>query len=783
MKKRLGRVLSVILATAMVCSLAACGGGDKQEQKATEDKKKDYVWVSEFYELDEDSNIYSAKEKDGFLYYESYEIDQEAKENKYLIKSISLTDGSAGPSYSFVFEENKRKEEDKDAEVRTGRNTTAFVPTDEGIVTLENVFQWKQETGEEDSQYYICKYDQSGAKLSETDITEVLGGNEENRWIVSMEMDEQGRIYLNCETEVIMLDAEGKYHGTVSMPGEVWIQAMGMGKDGKMYLSYFGITGTGASLQEVDYEGKKLGAKYENCFSESSSSSLTKGINKDFLLISGGAVCEYDMETQTSEEMINLLDSNINASYVCGVYGLEDGRVACITNNWESNKSELAILTKKDASEVKVKKEITLAGLFLEPTVQEAAVQFNKNNDEYQITMKNYCNLEDIIMSGNVDDYEKFLAECVTRMNNEITSDNCPDILMISGVDVERLAAKGAFEDLNNWMNQSTVVKREDYFESILNAFTYNDVLISIPKSFELSTLAGRASHLGTESGWTVEEMVAYGKEHPEAALVQGLTKEYALELILQYNQSSYIDWSTGKCNFDNDSFISLLEFANNFPEEFDYDMEGLSEATQIANGKLLLTPVYLYDFQSVQVPAAMFSDDICYIGLPNDKGESGTYLSASTGLAIMANSDCKEGAWAFLENYLADSEEDLLYGFATKKADFEKAKEEALKVEYIKDINGEIMLDENGEPMTQGSTSSIGFGDDWTYTYHDTTQEEVALLEELIANAKPANSADTTIMNIVKEEAGAYFKGQRSAKDVAGIIQSRVQVYVNENR
>ena len=32
-------------------------------------------------------------------------------------------------------------------------------------------------------------------------------------------------------------------------------------------------------------------------------------------------------------------------------------------------------------------------------------------------------------------------------------------------------------------------------------------------------------------------------------------------------------------------------------------------------------------------------------------------------------------------------------------------------------------------------------------------------------------------------EEAEAFFKGQKSVSDVANVIQSRVQVYVNENR
>ena len=37
--------------------------------------------------------------------------------------------------------------------------------------------------------------------------------------------------------------------------------------------------------------------------------------------------------------------------------------------------------------------------------------------------------------------------------------------------------------------------------------------------------------------------------------------------------------------------------------------------------------------------------------------------------------------------------------------------------------------------------------------------------------------------MEIISEEAQAYFNGQKSAKDTAAIIQQRVSTYVNEQK
>lgn len=57
-----------------------------------------------------------------------------------------------------------------------------------------------------------------------------------------------------------------------------------------------------------------------------------------------------------------------------------------------------------------------------------------------------------------------------------------------------------------------------------------------------------------------------------------------------------------------------------------------------------------------------------------------------------------------------------------------------------------------------------------------------MAVLQDLINVAEPSSATgNDEITNIITEEAEAFFKGQKSVSDVANVIQSRVQVYVNE--
>lgn len=62
-------------------------------------------------------------------------------------------------------------------------------------------------------------------------------------------------------------------------------------------------------------------------------------------------------------------------------------------------------------------------------------------------------------------------------------------------------------------------------------------------------------------------------------------------------------------------------------------------------------------------------------------------------------------------------------------------------------------------------------------------TQEEVENLKQMLYTFNQVYTYDQELMNIISEESAAFFSGQKNARDVASIIQSRVQIYVNENR
>lgn len=764
---RLKRIFAPFLCAAMVLPLAACGN---QEIGSDTGEEKEFVYVPEYITLgDGNSGYYDNLSLIGnSLYYSQYQWDETTMESRTVIAAYSLEDGTTS---------------ELPVGFGDGMSLQKFILDQDGniIALLEDY-----SSGETNSEGYavskkiLQKYDSQGNCLLEQDVTDTLNPDGSDYfWVSAMAVDEQGNLYFAADSKIILLSGEGQSRGSVGIDNG-WIYGMGKGKNGKIYFAYndYNSTDGGTVLGEIDFEGQKIANTYGNFPGSNGTSQLIPGVQKDFLVSDGSSVYEYDMATQTKEEVLNWLDSDINGSYVNYINTMENGDILVVLNDWNTGNTEIAKLVKTNASEVVQKEQITIGTLYGVSSLQAAAVAFNKSSDKYHVTIKAYMDPN----SWSESSY----SDAVTALNNDITSGaNCPDILDLSGVDVETMSSKGVFEDLTPYLEKSSVISKDDFIESILASYTYDGRLISIPSTFTINTVAGKTSLLGEEMGWSLQDMIAFAEEHPGAQLFETADKSTMMFYCMMYNEDAFIDWSKGECNFDSDEFKALLEFVNMFPDEFDWNSyDGGSGASQLQSGEVLLNTVNIYDFQEIQIYPAMFGEDVTFIGFPTTDGSVGCGLNATGVYAIAAKSAHKDGAWAFMENYLTDSQDfNFSWGFPTKKDQFQELLDEAVNIEYLKDENGELILNENGDPIPESGTSAITYGD-WQYTYHIPTEEEVQQIKDLISVARPVsfNNGNDEIMEIIDEEAAAYFEGQKSLDDVAGVIQSRAQIFVSEN-
>lgn len=837
-KRKLGKCAAVLL-SAVLLLMSACGGTNEKGSGAqgkgenvSEELVPEYVYAADYIPLEEEQSYYNSQIVGGNLYNITYTSDETG--DRVFLAKTEIQDGKMGETEEILSFDQESSPDDyyiadngeiflvvsryprnfydvvteggsEDGEVSEDAGSEDGVSGDdvsgEGAEDSEpgddvsgeggEVFLPEEETpaesydGSEDTtKYFLRRYSADGELLYETDLKD-LAEEQDYFYVRNIAADGQGRVYLCLEDGIVLYDENGAQKGKIELGNGIsWVDSMGAGKDGKIYICYYKSSenSSGYALTELDFENKKLGATYEN-FRGGNNGALRRGTDKDFVVYDQDGLYEYSLADQTMEKVLSWLDCDIDGSNVGTAAMDQDGKIIVLTRDWTAgSQQEIALLHKVKSEEVAQRETIVLGMLGSDSSVNSRVVEFNKTNDKYRITVKTY-----------MDSYswsETTYQDAITNFTNDLTSDNGPDILDISSLnlDLANYVRKGVIEDLTPYLEKSTVLDRSDFFERILEGATYDGTLAFIPSTFTLNTLAAKSSEVGDQPGWTLADLIAYSEAHPDAQLMEYANRESILQMMLMLNQNEYLDLSTGECRFDSPEFKELLTFANSFPEDFSME-DGRPTPLKIADGSLLLADASIYDFQEIQVVQAYFNEDVTFIGYPTKGDNNGCLMHPGDGYVINAKSGHKDGAWAFLESVLAkDITEDWSrFGFPSRKSLFEKLKEEVTKVEYVLDENGDPLLDENGEPIEQGSGGGMTWGSDdgenWSYTYHTTTPEEAAVVEELLQNAAFFSySIDDELMKIISEGADAYFKGDKSVDEAVDVIQNRASLYVKEN-
>ena len=61
-------------------------------------------------------------------------------------------------------------------------------------------------------------------------------------------------------------------------------------------------------------------------------------------------------------------------------------------------------------------------------------------------------------------------------------------------------------------------------------------------------------------------------------------------------------------------------------------------------------------------------------------------------------------------------------------------------------------------------------------------TQADIDQVYAMFESVDSAYEYDQTLVNMVMEECAPFFKGQKSAEECAKIVQSKAQIYIDEN-
>ena len=171
---------------------------------------------------------------------------------------------------------------------------------------------------------------------------------------------------------------------------------------------------------------------------------------------------------------------------------------------------------------------------------------------------------------------------------------------------------------------------------------------------------------------------------------------------------------------------------------------------------------------------------NLAFYGYPTSDGGKSVACIANTAFSITENCENTEIAYEFLKGWydeeyqskLMNEKEDFCLPIS-KNALYEKL-DWATNIEYKENATGEL------EPVVKYEVKK-DFYDTNPILIYSIGSDERDILLEIIDSVESGLMVDYPIYNIVLEEAEAYFADDKSASEVANIIDSRAQLYINE--
>lgn len=771
MKKR---ILALLMAAMMTVSLAACGG---QDETVTE-QQQEFVYVPEYIQLENGEYDY---------------INVDGMSRGVVLARASLYDADTGETSQTIIKYDAKEDKTEEIAVKLPKteeeNGDTYVDEYISAVTLDadlnpivlvSSYVWDGESGTNTYKAYML--DAEGEITNTIPLDELQKASQDEYFYVSMILaDDDNTLYVMLDQSVVALDMDGTILFTLDTEG--WVQNAGNMPDGSVYVIYYG-SGQGNELAVIDKASKAFGTKYElGNYSPSGFFS----IEDDCVYFNdSSAVRSFDLETAQAEELFTWLSVDINGDYVNGVLYLDDNTFVSYYNDWSSDESGFVKLVKTESSLVKEKQPLKLAALTNSDVSKEEILAFNKSNDSYRLELKTYLDYN-TMSDADWQNYEQFMSDAVTRMLNDITGSNAPDIIAVSAstMSIATLAKQGILEELTPYLEQRGY-SEDDFLPGVVNSFKENGKLYTLPGRFSLLTMIANSAVVGEKQGWTLQEALEVLNNLPEGMeFMDSMTQTYFVQMCLTFGYDMYIDRENATCNFDSDEFKAVLELAKQFPEEYEYDEDKPSEPVLASAGEILTITHSISDLQDIQYGYAMFGDnDVTFIGFPGAAGNGTVLTESGSQYAICSKSEHKDAAAEFvlasiIKPYDPDDWND--WGMPTLKTEYEAYITSKTSVDYLKDENGELILDENGDPIPENGTSGIGWGD-WEYTYHVCTQEEAEELTELIEGVESRYNYDSTLFSMISEEAEPFFKGQKTVDEAAAIIQNRISLYLSEN-
>lgn len=609
---------------------------------------------------------------------------------------------------------------------------------------------------------YLYKYDKNNVKTAEVCVND--GGGESWYWMTGLNCDDNGNIYVQDESGLTIFDSNLNSVAKVEKADEnEYYQNLCRMNDGSIAIqvSLWSEDKTETRIDKVSADGSVEKLTAGDIIKDNE---IIQGSGCDFYYRTSTSVYGFNEGEQTSKEIVNFYDSDI-APDELGMFYFENPDRFITVEYSDNGGVVLVTYDKVPADQVVEKEVVTIGAVYLDYNIQRQIMNFNRQSDTVKIKLVDYSTF------NTNDDW----GAGERRLNSDIASGNAPDIISSSSYEVLNLMKKGVFADLTPYMEKGNGIKKSDLVANAQTIYADGDKLYCIYPSFTVECCSMNKNNY--KEGMTLEDIMQWEQTTGYKALGDSTIASTVMYYGMNYGINKYMDPGTGKCMFDSQEFIDLLEYAKTYPLEIPDDYyENYTYETYINNfkqNKQLMEITYLYGFRDAyRENYIKMGDDYIICGLPLGDIE-GAALTPNGLLGINAKCKNKEAAWEFISScFTKEFHEMDNWGFSSVESIMDEQIAEAKDRPYY--------LDENGDK--EYYDDSYWFGEEEVIV--PTMPEEKAQeLKQFVTNVKTVQFYDEGIENIIDEETQPFFAGQKTAKDVASVIQSRVQIFVNERK
>ena len=659
----------------------------------------------------------------------------------------------------------------------------------------------------------LLHLDADGKELKRIEFNQT-DENGNSFYVSSFFVDNSGNVYLSDWQNVYIYDQDGNKKTTVDL-GENGGDLCEL-KAGVVGVSYYKNDEakpeeSGRVFQEIDpATGKLTGDTVK--LPDVAYSFFPGDDVYDTYYDYNGNIYGYKFDTDTKDKVIDWIECDINSNNINSYSILPDGRVIAFENSYDDqaqkNNMQLIVMTRVDAASVVNKTVLTFACMYLDWNMRDAIVKFNRASNTHRIVVRDYSEY------NTDDDYNAGIQ----KLNTEMLSGKLPDMIDINtySMPVEQYAAKGFLTDLYELIDADADLSRESFVQPVIKALESADgKLYQLPNTFAVSTAIALDKVAGDYDTWNLASVKDAMTKLQDGASVFDVyrTKSDILQTCISRNIDAFVDWENGSAHFDSDEFKALLEFANQFPETYDWenatDEENDSAQNCMNSGKQLMTDMYVSSFEDMLYQLTGYNGGVKFVGYPSEDGTSNHTFQIDGSIAISSTCADKTAAWNFMKQFLTEDYQSgsNVWNFPINQKAFDQKMKDAMTEEYQTDENGNVVKDENGNPIripkmtyyttdagggvafaatTETAASTVviggsGVNEDGSISIYAMTQEQADQILDLINATTAVYGYDESILNIISDEAAAYFAGEKSLDDTANMIQSRVNLYVAE--